>query len=66
MWVSMPAIMVVVAGAFVMFVANLMANRQHVKRLQKSGAVSRLLDASTEVLLMIASPCRNIMLCSAI
>jgi hypothetical protein len=41
--VSMPAIMAVAAGAFVMFVASLMANRQHMRRLQKSGAVSRLL-----------------------
>ncbi|RAR11580.1 cytochrome P450 monooxygenase [Stemphylium lycopersici] len=30
--------MAVGAGAFVVFVASLMANRQHVKRLQKSGA----------------------------
>jgi len=36
--VSMPAVMAVAAGALVMFVASLMANRQHIKRLQKSGA----------------------------
>jgi hypothetical protein len=41
--VSMPAIVAVAAGAFVMFVASLMANRQHVKRLQNSGAVSSIL-----------------------
>ena len=42
--VSMPAVVAVAAGALVMFVASLMANRQHIKRLQKSGAVSRLSD----------------------
>jgi hypothetical protein len=66
MRVSMPAIMAVVVSAFVMFVARLMANRQHVKKLQQSGAVSRILDALTELLLMIASLCRNTILCSAI
>lgn len=64
-WVSMPAIMAVGAGAFVVFVASLMANRQHVNRLQKSGAVSPDLDAVAEALLILASLCLNIILCSA-
>jgi heme/copper-type cytochrome/quinol oxidase subunit 2 len=66
MWVKMPAIVAVVAGTFVMFVARLMANRQHVKRLQSSGAVSRIADVTTGLLLTIASLCRNTILYSAI
>jgi hypothetical protein len=61
-----PAIVAIVAGAFVLFVARLIANRQHVKRLQNLGAVSQLLDALLELILMISSLCRNTILCSAI
>jgi hypothetical protein len=63
---GMPAIVAVVAGAFVVYVAKLMANRQHVKILQKAGAVSRVLNTIIKLPLMITSPCRNTTLSSAI
>lgn len=37
---SMPAVVAIVVGAFILFVAKLRANRQHVRKLQVAGAVS--------------------------